>query len=269
MKAMFRVFRLAALLSAAVLLRAADNQLTAAEQKAGWHLLFDGRTFANWEDPSRKSPPGDAFVIQDGCIKAVPHPKIQEDLLSSSTYVDFELEWDWKVAPRANTGMKYRIQDIVSATGPASEKFENKVNRALQQRATERLQTGERYTVSFEYQLVDNAGPDPSTNGARHAAGALYDILAPVKDATRPVGEFNHSRLVLRGKHVEHWLNGEKVVDGELDGPEALEHLGRRWGTGSPVYELLIKEPRTQCPIAIQNHNDEAWFKNIKIRELK
>jgi hypothetical protein len=265
---MSRILRIATCLLAVFALKAADNQLTAQEKTAGWRLLFDGRTFANWEDPGAKSPPGDSFTIADGCLKAVAHPKIQEDLVSLARFGDFELEWDWKISPRGNSGLKYKIQDRVPVPN-TGRKFEDEVNAALKNRAAGRFPGGQLYTVAFEYQLVDNAGPDPTRNGPTHGAAALYDILAPTKDATRPVGEFNHSRLVVRGKHIEHWLNGEKVVEGDLDGPEASAHLARRWGAGSPMYELLTKQPRERCPIALQNHDDDAWFKNIKIRELQ
>lgn len=257
------------MLCAVVGLKAADNRLTADETKAGWRLLFDGRTFANWEDPGRASPPGDAFVVQDGCLKSVAHPKVQEDLVSLASFADFELEWDWKISPRGNTGLKYKIQDRVFVAADPTMNFEDNVNAALRQRSSGRPASGERYTVSFEYQLVDNAGPDPSRNGPAYATAALYGILAPVKDATRPVGEFNHSRLVVRGKRIEHWLNGEKMVEGSLDGPEAARSLGKRWGAGSPVYDLLTRQPRARCPIALQNHGDESWFKNIRIREIE
>jgi hypothetical protein len=82
------------------------------------------------------------------------------------------------------------------------------------------------------------------------------------------VGEFNHSRLLVRGKHFEHWLNGEKVVVGDLDAPEVALSMTKRWGEGSRVWELLVKQPRARCPISLQNHGDDAWFKNIRIRTL-
>ena len=83
------------------------------------------------------------------------------------------------------------------------------------------------------------------------------------------MGEFNHSRLVVKGDHVEHWLNGVKVVDGSLKAPEVAQGAARRWGVGSPVYDLLVNQPRNPCPISLQNHDSEAWFRNVKIRELK
>ena len=78
-----------------------------------WQVLFDGKTFKGWEDPLAKSPPGDSFTIEDGCLKAVPHPRLDEDLFTKDTYGDFELEFDWKISPRGNSGVKYRIQDRV------------------------------------------------------------------------------------------------------------------------------------------------------------
>ena len=92
---------------------AADNQLTAKEKAAGWRLLFDGKTYAGWEDPARKSPLGNGFTIEDGCIKSLPHPNIDEDLFTLDTFRDFELEFDWKISPGGNSGVKYRIQERI------------------------------------------------------------------------------------------------------------------------------------------------------------
>ncbi len=73
---------------------------------------------------------------------------------------------------------------------------------------------------------------------------------------------------MLKGNHVEHWLNGVKVVDTDLNTREIVESLARRWGKESPVYKLLTTQPKKDCPIGLQNHNDEVWFRNIKIRPL-
>ncbi len=262
------MFRITAVLAAsAFLANAADNQLTAQEKAGGWRLLFDGKTFQGWVDPTRKSPPGDSFVIEDGCLKATAHPRITEDLFTSATYRDFELEFDWKIAPGGNSGVKYRIQDHLFVP-QQFRRFEDNVNAAIKDRPKERPVKGQDYVIGFEYQLLDDARNPDGRNGVTHQSGALYDVFGPSKDATRPVGEFNHSRLVIKGQHIEHWLNGVKVVDGSLDAPEVAQAAARRWGAGSPVYELLVKQPRRDCPISLQNHDTEAWFKNIKIRAL-
>jgi hypothetical protein len=93
-------------------------------------------------------------------------------------------------------------------------------------------------------------------------------MVAPSSAATRPVGEFNRSRILVRGNHVEHWMNGVKVVDSALDSADALAGIQTRWGAGTHVYELLAKQPKKSCPISLQNHDNDAWFRNIKIRRL-
>src|SRR5580658_5050680 len=248
---------------------AADNRLTAAEKAEGWRLLFDGNSYANWVDPAMKSPPGDSFAIEDGCLRAVAHPKIVEDLFTQDAFTDFELVFDWKISSAGNSGIKYRIEDHLYVKQERGAKFEDTLNASFNPRL-ERTAKGQDYVVGFEYQLVDNQkNSDATRGGALHQAGALYDVQAPSKDATKPVGEFNHSRLVVRGDHVEHWMNGEKVVDASLKSPAVAAAMAKRWGTTSPVYDLLVRQPRKRCPISLQNHGDDAWFKNIKIRVLE
>jgi hypothetical protein len=262
-------FAVALCAAASVCLRAADNQLTAEERKAGWILLFDGRTFENWEDPTKKSPPGDSFSIEDGCLKAKSHPKLTEDLFTTRTWGDFDLQWDWKIAVRGNSGVKYRIQDRIWLTGQTIRKFEDMVNAAMRNPPASRPERGQEYVVGFEYQMTDDAAnPDALHNGPRHRTAALYDIFPAVNTEPKPVGEFNHSELIVRDKHVEHWLNGAKVLDARLDAPEIAEGMAKRWGVDSPVYDLLVKQPRPRCQISLQNHDDNAWFKNVKIKEL-
>jgi hypothetical protein len=149
-------------------------------------------------------------------------------------------------------------------------KFEDLVAFTMKNRNDTRRAKGQEYVIGFEYQITDNAAnSDAKANGAKHQTAALYDTFSPSEDATKPVGEFNQSRLVVRGDHVEHWLNGKKVVDASLKAPEVAAGAAHRWGQGSAVYELLVKQPRKSCQISLQNHGDLAWFKNIKIRELK
>jgi hypothetical protein len=255
---------------AATVALAADNELTAKEKAGGWQLLFDGKTFKGWEDPTKKSPLGDAFVIEDGCIKTTAHPKIVEDLFTTDIFEDFELVWDWKIAPGGNTGVKYRVQDRVFLDPIVpGQRFEERVNRSIRNRKEQRSEHSNEYNIAFEYQLLDNEGHPDGRRGPIHQSGALYDMIPASKDSTRPVGEFNQSRLVVKGDHVEHWLNGEKVVDGSLNDPGVAQGTAARWGTESPVYEMLVKHAKKSCPVSLQNHGEvPAWFKNIKIRKL-
>jgi hypothetical protein len=251
----------------------AINRLTPQERAARWRLLFDGRSLRGWEDPARESPPGHAWVVEDGCLKAVARPRIREDLLTTESFGDFELVFEWRISPRGNSGVKYRIQDrallVRNRPSPAGPQFEAMVNYELTHRRGDRSKIGpedeiEEYLVAFEYQVIDAA----VAAGARSGPGSLYDLAGEPHRAERPVGEFNQGRILLRGNHVEHWLNGVKVVDVDLDSAEVLERLERRWGKGSPVYELLTRQERRRTPIALQHHNDEAWFRNIKLRPL-
>ena len=109
--------------------------------------------------------------------------------------------------------------------------FEDQVIAAMKNRRTDRPTKGQEYVIGFEYQITDNAAnSDAMANGAMHRTAALYDMFAASKDVTKPVGEFNHSRIVVKGDHIEHWLNGEKVVDASLKAPGDREGLGQAMG---------------------------------------
>jgi DUF1680 family protein len=242
------------------------NSLTEEEKSAGWKLLFDGRTFDGWENPALKSPPGDAWTIEEGCLKATAKPKMIEDLFTTETFTDFEMVWDWKLARGSNSGVKYRIQDRVMLVSGKFKRFEDSVQESILHRRQDRPVKGQEYVVGFEYQMIDNAVHADARRGPKYQAGALYDLVGPTQDVTRPIGEFNHSRLVVKGNHAEHWLNGVKVVDVDL--AEAAKASDKRWGADSEVYRLLTTQPRGECQISLQNHNDPAWFRNIKLRRL-
>jgi hypothetical protein len=245
----------------------ATNSLTTEEKAGGWILLFDGKTMNGWVDTRGLTPPGDSWTIEDGCLKARRKPRVREDLFSARTFRDFELVFDWRISPEGNSGVKYRIQDhLFVLPRMEGEKFEASVQRTFQNRSGRRPAEGEDYVIGFEYQLTDDKNNPDAKGNPKHTAGALYDMVAPSKAAARPVGEFNHARIVLRGKHVEHWLNGVKVVDTTLDSPDAMQAVKQRWSVVPPVYRLLTKPPKADCPISLQNHGDEAWFRDIKIK---
>src|SRR2546425_10240835 len=177
--------------------------LTAAERAAGWRLLFDGRTLAGWRGLGYDSVPTAHWVVVNGTIKKIASgnvPKLADgqplnggDLMTVGTFSDFELTWEWKVTPGANSGLKYNVSEELS------------VKEAPNHAA-----------LGFEYQILDD-DRHPDGKLPSHRAGALYDLIAP-SDAKRlhPVGEWNQSVLVFRGPHGEHWLNGAKVVEFDL-----------------------------------------------------
>ncbi len=249
-------------------LPAQENLLMPAEKSAGWKLLFNGKDMGAWDDPRRKTPTGDAWTIEDGCLKARAKARITEDLFTQDSFGDFELVFDWRISPGGNSGLKYRIQDHVFLHAGWIGRFEDLVNLSLRDRRSGRPAEGQDYVIGFEYQILDNARNSDARAGGSHTAGALYDMVPPERDASRPVGEFNHSRIVLRGTHVEHWLNGVKVVDADLGAKDVKEHIAKRWTANSPVYALLGGQPKRDCPISLQNHGNDAWFRNIKIRAI-
>jgi hypothetical protein len=254
------------------------NTLSAKERADGWQLLFDGKTMNHWVNPAGENPHGDAWSIDAGCLKATSHPRITEDLVSQRKFRDFELEWDWKIAPGGNSGVKYRIQRFVvlsKQTVPSSAKrFEDKVDYAINHNteadrskigSSERAQV---YVVGFEYQMIDNARHPDARRGLLYQTGALYSIMGPSQSASKPAGEFNHSLLIVKGEHVEHWLNGVKVVDTTLNTEQMKKDLAKRWGADSEVYRLLVNQPVKDCHISLQNHDNDAWFRDIKIKPL-
>jgi hypothetical protein len=268
------------ILLAALILTPAFTQspglFSASEAKLPWTSLSDGKTMTHWQDPSKLDPPGDAWTIQDGCFKAVPHPRITEDLVSEDAYTNFALSFEWRVAPNGNSGLKYRIQSLPilcrASHSPAAHRFEDQVEAALAAKAFDRhlIQSDESaqiYVVGYEYQTIAGTHPD-ALRGPLYQTGALYSLIPAIKNAMHPIDQFNESLLIVRGNHIEHWLNGEKVVDGMLDAQEVKDHTAKRWGASSHTYELLAGHPSSSGHISIQNHGDAAWFRNVKIKVL-
>lgn len=260
---------IAGALMAAAFAHAEENVLTAKEKADGWVLLFDGKTMNGWADPRQKTPPGDAWTVEDGSLKTLPNPQITEELFTTQTFRDFELSFQWRISAGGNSGLKYRIQDrlLLHPVQPG-ERFEASVERSYKNPVTQRAGKVQEYVVGFEYQITDDALNRDAAGNQKHTAGALYDMVAPSQHVAKPVGEWNQARIVVRGSHTEHWLNGVKVVDSDLKSPAALEGVTKRWADAPHVYELMTKQPKRDCPISLQNHGDDAWFRNIKIRKL-
>src|SRR5215813_2635462 len=181
------------------------NQLTRAEKAAGWRLLFDGKTFNGWRGfHSDKVPEG--WTVEDGCIKKVQAQgelgQAGGDLITVDQFQNFEFSIEWKLTKGANSGIKYLVSESLPPTG--------------------------RSAVSFEYQVLDDDNhPDAKAgiNGNR-TAGSLYDLIPASKNKkVNPIGEFNQTRIIVKGNHIEHWLNGVKVVEFDRTSEDFKKHL--------------------------------------------
>jgi len=261
-----RTLLLIALAAAALPAADAPNTLTKEEAAAGWKLLFDGKTMNGW------SAPGDSWIIDQGALKSVPKPKVREDLFTKETFGDFELSWEWKIEPRGNSGLKYRIQDkfyVNEMRMLELKRFETIANEAATKRDTKRSEATQEYVVGFEYQMIDDDGHPDARRGGYYQAGALYSMIPPVRAAAKPVGQFNLSKVIVKGNHIQHFLNGVLVAEGDLNAPKTLEKSAARWTTASPIHKALAEQPVKRCPIGLQNHGDAAWFRSIKIRPLQ
>lgn len=216
----------------ALSLQAAEpNTLTSEEQSAGWKLLFDGKTTAGWVGIGKDAFPAQGWVVEDGALvhKAKGGGG---DIVTTEHFSDFELSWEWKIDAGANSGVKYNLPDPNKAVG-------------------------------FEYQLIDDeAHPDGKKGEGTRTTASLYDALKPAADRkTKTPGEWNQSRILVKGNHVEHWLNGTKTVEFEL-GSEALAAAKAK----SKFSKNAAWGQKHTSPILFQDHGDGAAFRSIKIR---
>jgi hypothetical protein len=220
------------------------NQLTKAEKAAGWRSLFDGETLNGWRGfHSDKIPAG--WAIEDGCIKKVPAEgelgQAGGDLITVDQFDNFEFSVEWKLSKRGNSGIKYLVSESLPPTG--------------------------RSGISFEYQVLDDeAHPDARQGIAgNRTAGSLYDLIPASKDKKlNPPGEFNQTRIVVKGNHIEHWLNGVKVLEFERGGEKLKQHIAASKFKDTKGFGEIAKGH-----ILLQDHGDAVWYRNIKVRELK
>ena len=164
------------------------NTLTSAQSKAGWRLLFDGTTGA-WRGFKQPAFPAQGWVVDDGWLHHLPKGG-GGDVITRELFTDFDLEFEWRVGIGANSGVKYFIDEQRGAA------------------------------IGHEYQLIDDAMHPDALHGPTRQTASLYDALPPQQPPVRPAGVINQSRIVVQGRHVEHWLNGHRVVSYEIGSPE-------------------------------------------------
>lgn len=204
------------------------NSLSSEERAQGFRLLFDGTTLAGWR----------AFKRQDVSVWSVRDGSIYQnsgdgaDLLTVEQFQDFELRLDWKISPGGNSGIFYR----------GTEEYD------------------QIYWSAPEMQVLDDAGHENGVNRLT-AAGSNYGLDAAPAGVVRPAGEWNSVRIVVRGQHVEHWMNGQKVVEYTLGSPEWTAKVAASKFHDWPNYG---RAPRGH--IALQVHGNEVWYRSVRIR---
>ena len=227
------------------------NRLTDEERAAGWELLFDGRSFSGWRGLGREGVPEGHWRIENGTIHKlasgdVPtasdgQPLEGGDLMTSESFDDFELSFDWRLSPGGNSGVKYNVSEELSTANPPAYA-----------------------ALGFEYQILDDEAHPDALNGPTRTAGALYDLIpANNLKQLRRVGEYNTSRIVFDDNRGEHWLNGELIVSFDLDTARFDSLLQK-----SKYRDIEGFADRRKGHIVLQDHGDDVWFRNIKIRRL-
>ena len=217
------------------------NTLTEQEKKEGWRLLFDGKTFDGWRGAYLESMPAKGWELRDGMLIVAEsggdEAAFGGDIVTVGEYSSFELTLDFKLTKGANSGIKYFVTEQQPKT-PGS-------------------------AIGLEYQLLDDTThPDAheGIHGNRRLA-SVYDLIPATNAKAHAPGEWNHARILVKGKHVEHWLNGMKVVEYERGGEDFLAHKAE-----SKFKDRKGFGEAEKGHILLQEHGNQVFFRNIKIR---
>jgi hypothetical protein len=219
--------------TAQVLRATVTNQLSEEELAGGWKLLFDGKTTQGWRSFKKPTFPGTGWIVENTWLHCLGQGG--GDIITDAEFGDFELQWEWKIAPGGNSGLKYFV---------------------LETRKT---------ALGHEYQMIDDdREPDAKAADGKRGTAAFYDVLKPTAPPPlRQAGELNQSRIIVKGNHVEHWLNGKKVLEYSCSSELLKEAVSNSKfkttaGFGAKVRGHLL----------LQDHGGQVWFRNLKIRPL-
>lgn len=212
-----------------------DNTLTNQEKQEGWVLLFDGQDIeSSWRGFNKQSVP-QGWEVENGTIAFKGDG--DGDLMTKEQYENFELALDWKISEGGNSGIMFNVVE--------DQKY------------------AEPYFTGPEMQILDDERhPDAKQNENKRIAGSNYDLYTPSSKA-KPAGEWNSIRLRVENGKVEHYMNGKKVVEYQLGSDQWKEDVKNSKFVKFPDYGTARRGH-----IALQDHNDPVWFRNIKIRKL-
>ena len=230
------VMATAILISCSTSKNAGDNNLSKEEKEQGYKLLFDGKTMNGWRTYQNKSAA--SWSVDNGTLhckgSSANYGAITADLMTKDQYENFDFSVDWKISPKGNSGILYMVTEDNAYS----------------------------YLSGPEYQIIDDKNfPEKLEDWQKTAANYAMD---PAPTAVpNPIGEWNHTRIVVNNGHAEHWLNGKKVVAYELYSNDwKKKKMAGKW-KDVPTYGASKKGH-----ITFQNHGSEAWFKNVKIKQL-
>ena len=202
-------------------------------QNTEWISLFDGKNVKGLRGYKMENFPWDSWVIKNAALKTIPG-KHGVDLISEGIFEDFELELEWKLQSGGNSGIFY---------------FASEEGDYIWQSAP-------------EMQVLDNLGHQDRLRKVT-SAGALYDLIAPSKEMVKPIGEFNKVKIISKNKEIEHWLNGEKIVEYNV-GSEHIQNLISK----SKFNSMPLFFKSFSGHIGLQGDHGEVWYRNIRIRKL-
>lgn len=215
------------------------NNLTQQEVNDGWELLFDGETTDQWRGYGMDEFPEEGWVIEDDILVfRSPESGVSGlDIITKEKYSDFEMELEWMISEGGNSGIFYHVLE--------------------QERAI--------YWSGPEFQILDNENhpdADQGVDGNRKSA-SLYDLIPANPQNTNPYGEWNSVRIVSDGPTIQHWQNGEKVLEYDRWTEDWFNMLHESKFNCYPEFGAI-----REGHIGLQDHGDEVKFRNIKIREL-
>ena len=223
-----------------------DNSLTDSEKADGWKLLFDGRTSKGWRSAKGPEFPKEGWTVEKGQLHTAASGGKESaaagDIITIERYKQFEVSVDFKLTKGANSGLKYYVQpDLNQGAGSA---------------------------FGLEFQMLDDAvHPDAKLGrDGNRTVGSLYDLITAQNKRPNPIGQWNNAYVITKGSKVEHWLNGRLIVsyDRNTDDFRALVAKSKY---ADPKYGKNFGE-WADGHILLQEHGDEVWFKNVKLRDL-